>query len=588
VAKPRRHQPKVEERSPGSLLGYSIGLVTITLAVYAGVWSFGFVQFDDPQYVSANPHIADGLTWRGITWAFTAFYALNWHPVTWLSHMIDVQLFGLAPGPPHAINLLLHLANVLLLFRFLVSATAPGTLAPSLRVGACAFVAALFAVHPLHVESVAWISERKDVLSTLFWLLTMHAYVRYVRGPDARRYALLLICFAIGLMAKPMLVTLPLVLLLIDWWPLARMGGAGPVNARTLWPLVREKLPLFALAAGASIATVVAQRLGYAVIRLEEIPLGLRVQNAIVSYAEYLHKMVWPTGLHMYYPYPASIPVWQVAAAAAALVAVTIVALVVAKKRPYVAVGWFWYVGTLVPVIGIVQVGRQALADRYTYVPLIGIFIIIAFGVAEFLSRRNAPKWLGVALALIVVVPNIVLARAQTQHWRNDQTLFAHAIEVAARLDARRATIATQMLLAEGSTGQLQTLIFSQTAGRDDFQALARQYLGNLFARHNLLDDAVAMLQDAIRINPSVSEFHGELGTVYVRQGKLDAGIAEFREAVRLAPNSATAHRNLAVALAQAGKTDEAIRELQEVLRLQPDAADVRQALADFLKKIGK
>jgi len=551
---------------------FAAALVALTLIVYFGVWSFGFVQFDDPQYVSANPNIADGLTWRGVQWAFTAGYAMNWHPVTWLSHMLDIQLFGLAPGPAHLVNLLLHTFNVLLLFWFLASTTGAR--------GASWFVAALFAVHPLHVESVAWVSERKDVLSTLFWMLTLVTYARYVRRPDLRRYLLVVTCFAIGLMAKPMLVTLPFVLLLVDRWPLAR--------TEQFWPLVREKLPLFALATAASVATVIAQKAGGAVVRFEVIPFALRVQNAIVSYVEYLEKTIWPSSLHMYYPYPVSIPVATVAICAAVLVGLTVAAIAAAKRRPYVAVGWLWYLGTLVPVIGLVQVGRQAMADRYSYIPLIGVFIIVAFAAAEWLSRKNAPQWIGLALACIVVAPCAGAARAQVQHWRNDQTLWTHALEVSADLDPRRAALATQFLLAEGNVVPLQTLLFSQASGGDVFRALARQYLGRLFARHDRPDEAVAMFQDAIHLNPSVPEFHGELATTYARQGKLDAAVAEFREAVRLAPESPGAHRNLAVALMQQGQNDEAVKELREVLRLKPDAADVRQALADLLRKIGK
>ena len=573
-------KPRARPENHGGFLAPALGLIALTLAVYAGVWSFGFVQFDDPLYVYQNKHIADGLTWSSIQWAFTTAYATNWHPVTWLSHMLDVQLFGLAPGPAHVVNLLLHIGNVLLLFWFLFSTTRAR--------GASAFVAALFAVHPLHVESVAWVSERKDVLSTFFWMLTLVAYVRYVRRPELRRYLLMAACFAIGLMAKPMLVTLPFVFLLIDWWPLNRITGADLTRALAWWPLVREKLPLLVLVATSSVATVIAQGMGGAVVGLEVIPLGLRIQNAIVSYLDYLVKTVWPASLHMYYPYPSEISPLRIAIAAGVLLAITAVVIALSKKRPYAAVGWFWYVGTLVPVIGIMQVGRQSMADRYTYVPLVGIFIIVAFGAAEWLARVKARRWLAPALAAAVLLPSVVVARAQTQHWRNDQTLWSHALQIESGLDARRAAMATEFLLREGEVVKLQTLLVSRASGGSLAQPLVRQYLGRLFARHDQLEDAVAMFQDAVRLGPAVAEFHSELATVFVRQGRLDAATEEFRQAVRLAPDSPASHRNLAVALIQAGRNEEAAKELQEALRLRPDASDVRQALTDLLKKIGK
>ena len=566
--KPNAGRQDTQASSGPAFLVPALGLIALTLVVYAGVWSFGYVQFDDPQYVYQNKYIADGLTWPSIQWAFTSAYAMNWHPVTWLSHMVDIQLFGLEPGPAHFINLLLHIGSTLLLFWLLLTTTGAR--------GASAFVAALFAVHPLHVESVAWVSERKDVLSTFFWMLTLVAYAQYVKTGDRRRYWLLLGCFAIGLMAKPMLVTLPFVLLLLDWWPLKKPGPRFYL------------LPLFALAAAASVATVIAQRLGGAVVNLEVIPLGLRVQNAVVTYVEYLIKMIWPSGLHMYYPYPQAIPMAQVAIALIVIIAITTAAIAVRKRWPFITVGWLWYLGTLVPVIGFVQVGRQAMADRYTYIPLVGVFVIIAFSARELLSRLPARRWLAPALAGVILIPTVAVARAQVQHWRNDQALWTHALQVATDLEPRRAALATQFLLAEGNVVPLQTLLFSQASGGDVFRALARQYIGRLFARHNQPDEAIAMFQDAIRLGPSVGEFHSDLASVYARQGKSDAAIVEFREAVRLAPESPVAHRNLGVALMQAGKNDEAVKELQEVLRLKPDAGDVRQALAELLRKIGK
>jgi tetratricopeptide (TPR) repeat protein len=289
----------------------------------------------------------------------------------------------------------------------------------------------------------------------------------------------------------------------------------------------------------------------------------------------------------MYYPHAGSLPASQVMTCAAILIAITAAVLVALRRHAFAGVGWFWYLGTLVPVIGLVQVGRQAMADRYTYVPLIGIFILAVWGVLEILKRWPVRRWLGPILAAIVVVPSAVTARAQVEHWRDDQALWAHALEVAADLEPRRAALAAQFLLAEHNVVPMQTLLFSQTGG-EVFPALARQYLGRLFVRHDRPDDAIAMFQDAIRLGPTVADFHSDLASVYVRQGRIDMAVTEFREAVRLRPDAPELHRNLAVALAQLGRNDEAVKELQEVLRLKPDATDVRQALAEFLKKIGR
>ncbi len=555
--------------------------MALTLVVYAGVWSFHFVQFDDPQYVTANPNIANGLTEAGIRWAFTTGYAMNWHPVTWLSHMLDIQLFGLQPGPAHLVNLLLHIASTLLLFWFL--ATSTGAL------GRSAVVAALFAAHPLHVESVAWVSERKDVLSTLFWMLTLCAYLRYVKQPDWRRYAAVVAFTALGLMAKPMVVTLPFVLLLLDWWPLGRLSpdSAAPWSQR-VWPLVREKLPLFALAAASSLATIVAQRSGGAVVRLDVIPFGLRLETAVVSYATYLIKMVWPVDLYMYYPHAVSVPGGQVAASAVFLIVVTVAVVAARRVRAYPTVGWLWYLGTLVPVIGLVQVGRQAMADRYTYVPLIGVFVLLVWGAADLIARWPVRRWLGPALAALVLVPCAVTARAQVQYWRNDSTLWAHALQTATGLDDRRTALVVEYLLAENNVMPLQTLLFSQAGGSSAFPPLAHQYLGQLFGRHNQIPDAIAEYQEALRLNPDLAQVHHELALLLAGQGRVDQALPHFEAAARLRPDLADAHRNLAVALAKLGRTDEAMKELREVLRLKPDDADVRMALDEFTRKSGR
>jgi hypothetical protein len=381
----------------------------LTPAVFAPVLRNEFTSYDDRTYVSANRHIQRGLSAEAVRWAFTTTRAANWHPVTWVSHMIDVTVFGLAPGPAHAVNLALHVANVLLLFVFFARTTGAA--------GRSAVVAALFAVHPLHVESVAWIAERKDVLSTLFWLLATWEYVEYARSRSTGRLALVAFLMALGLLAKPMLVTLPFTLLLLDRWPLGRASAGWKA-------LVVEKLPLFALSIAACVATFLAQQAGGAVASVERFPAPVRVANAIWSYVAYLELTLWPRRLAVFYPHPgSSLPAWKVALAASILAAMTSLAVMLRRSRPYVLTGWLWYVGTLVPVIGLVQVGNQGMADRYTYVPLIGIFVIVAWTAASWGSHTTIP-------AVAVVLALAAAARAQVMEWRDTVTVFTHALAV--------------------------------------------------------------------------------------------------------------------------------------------------------------
>ena len=402
-----------------------VALVLLTLVVFWQTLDFSFVDLDDRAFVGSNPYVQQGLNWGSIRWALTSATSGNWQPAVWLSYMLDYQVNGLDPQVFHLTNVALHVANTLLLFGILLSLTG--------LPWRSAFVAALFAIHPLHVESVAWVAERKDVLSTLFWLLTIWAYVRYVRGQNTARYIVVIAVFALGLMAKPMLVSLPIVLLLMDFWPLRRM--AGKVRLRNL---IIEKLPMLVLAAFSCGLTMWAQATGGAVQSLNDYPVGVRLANAGVAYVGYLAKMVWPRGLAVFYPHPGNtLPTWQVAGSYALLTALTALALLWARRRPYLLVGWLWYVISLIPVIGIVQVGAQAMADRYTYVPLIGIFIAVAWLVADLVG---APRRVGLVAAaartgLAVVAVSIIAALAvaahsQVGHWRDTKTLFRHALRV--------------------------------------------------------------------------------------------------------------------------------------------------------------
>jgi Flp pilus assembly protein TadD len=584
----------------------ALGLVALTVAVYAGVWSFEFIQFDDPTYIVQNPNLADGLTWPAVQWAFTAGYASNWHPLTWLSHLLDVELFGLRPGPMHLVNLLLHLANTMLLFGWLAWTTR--------AIGRSLVVAALFAIHPAHVESVAWISERKDVLSTAFWLLTMWAYVFYVRKPGIARYALVGLTFAVGLLAKPMLVTLPLVLLLLDLWPLDRLRPANALR------LTMEKLPLLALSVLSSIATFMAQKGGGSVMALDVLPVSSRVMNALVSYVTYIGNMFWPVDLYMYYPHAPSFPLWQIAACAAVLLAISGVAFRLLRSHAYVAVGWLWYLGTLVPVIGLVQVGRQALADRYTYVPFIGLFVIVAWGMHDLLLRVPVRRVVGPAVAALVIAAAAGQAHAQVQFWRNDQLLWTRALKIAMRMDDRITERAVSDLLSENSLTPLQALLEAREGAPKRLgPATARLVIGQLFMRHQHVDEAVTVLsegvqlapqlpemhsalglalstlgrrdeavtayREALRLNPNMADVHNDLGFVLAQQGKLPDAVDHFAAAARIRPDLIDAHRNLGLALANLGRFDEAIQQFKEVLRLKPDDANVRRAMEDLQKR---
>ncbi len=444
---PCRTKEREQQRTKKRLLIISLLLIIATFMAFWQVTHCDFINFDDPEYVTDNRHVQDGLTVEGILWAFTTGHAANWHPLTWISHMVDVQLFGLQPGWHHLTNLLFHLANTLLLFLVLNRMTK--------ALWQSAFVAALFALHPLHVESVAWVAERKDVLSTFFWMLTMGMYVSYVARPGLTRYLTLLLCFALGLMAKPMLVTLPFVLLLLDYWPLQRLEQKkppqevrkplskdkkrtppvkAPVQPVDHWPLIRplltEKIPLFVLAVLSSIVTYLVQHHGGAVESLEAFPPSARVANAFVSYSTYMVKMLWPTNLAVFYPHPRWWPLWQVLGSVVLLIAITVLAIRGAKKRPYAAVGWLWYVGTLVPVIGVVQVGSQAMADRYTYIPLVGLFIIVAWAVPELLKKWPYRKEALIVLSALCLLCLFLVTWRQVGYWRNSIALYDHALEV--------------------------------------------------------------------------------------------------------------------------------------------------------------
>ncbi|MCK9376623.1 MAG: tetratricopeptide repeat protein [Syntrophobacterales bacterium] len=509
-------------------------LLALTAAAYWQVRGFQFITCDDDMYVYENPIIRAGLSWEGVKWSFTAYYSANWHPLTWLSHILDVQLYGLQAGGHHLTNLFFHLANTLLLFLFLAHTTE--ALWPS------ALVAALFALHPMHVESVAWVSERKDVLSTFFWLATMWAYVWYVSAPNPKRYLSVLLCFALGLMAKPMLVTLPMVLLLLDYWPLNRVpvgvapamdtNGASESRPRLplglYWQLIREKIPLFILTICSCLMTLAAQRAGGAVMPLSLQSLGARLANALVAYVTYGIKLFWPYPMALFYVL-SPVPWWQAVVAGLALLVISVLVFLGARRYPYLVVGWLWYLGTLVPVIGLVQVGGQAMADRYTYIPFIGLFIILAWGVpaaAAGWKHRETILAMGAAAALSAC---LVSAWGQAGYWRNAETLFTHSIRV---------------------TG-------------DNY--LAYHHLGMAYSNQGNYAQAIAAYQKTLAIAPGYPPSYNNLGIVYAKQGRLNEAVELFKSALRLSPGNLSYYRNLALAYTQQGKKSEAEGIMQHV-----------------------
>jgi protein O-mannosyl-transferase len=536
-------------------------LIAITFIVFWPVQRLPFLTHDDDAYIYDNPHVKTGLTAANFSWALTATDVYNWHPVTWISHMLDVQIYGLDNAGHHRTNLLFHIANVVLLFLVLKRIT--GRAWPS------AFVSGLFAVHPLHVESVAWVAERKEMLCAFFMLLSILAYARYAVKPSARTYVPIILFYVLGLMSKPMLVSLPLLLLLLDYWPLARMEPAGASIAK----LVTEKLPLFLLAGVSGIVTFVAQRSGGAVVNLSGYPLGLRLENALVSYVRYMGKMFWPFGLALPYPYPdGGFPIWQVAGASMLLALITFAAIRAFDNHPYLLVGWFWYVVTLIPVIGIVQAGGQALADRYTYIPLTGLFIIVAWGFADVVGRIEARNWrLGAAFgavrpALAVFAASSVFllgicSHVQLSYWRDGVALFSHTLAVT----GPNYLAHNQLGVAYGATGDRRRAAgeFREAIKLAPDYYLAHYNLGGTLVQDGIIDEAVAEYQRAIDLAPKFYRTYDNLGYALVISGKLDPAEKAYRDAIRLEPGFGESHWNLAMVHYAKGRFEEAWAEIR-------------------------
>jgi Flp pilus assembly protein TadD len=552
-----------DTRGPGSDLWIYLLLAVAVLAVYGQVLHFDFVSYDDPDYVRANPHVQAGLTWAGVAWAFRTSFAGNWFPLTWLSHMLDSTLFGLDSGWHHFTNVWIHVLSTLLWFAVLKRLT--GARSRS------ALVAFLFALHPLHVESVAWVAERKDVLSGLFWVLTLWSYTAYTARPGFVRYRLTLLLFCLGLMAKPMIVTLPLVLLLLDRWPLRR-------GTRIL-----EKVPFFAASIAVSVVTVLVHEEVGATASFSLIPAVVRFENSLVSYVAYILQMLWPVDLAVFYPYPLGSLVVPAVIAGIALAAVTVLAIRESPRRPYLAVGWLWYLITLLPVIGLIQVGAQARADRYTYVPMIGLAIAMVWGISEALERWPRTR---MAMAAAVCLACLTLTWVQVRCWRDSIALYQHAIDATSGNYVARFNLAS-VLEKRGDLAGAVAQMRETVRIRPRF-ALAHSELGQLLARSGQPEEALPELRTAVSLRPDLAEAYIRLGSVLGALGRNDQAAVAFSEGIRLQPENGDAHYNFGIALAQAGKLQDAAREFRATVKLRPADAEARFNLGIALARLGQ
>ncbi len=539
-------------------------LCLITILPYARVRDYDFVNYDDPEYVADNSPVQGGLTLRNIRWAFTSFHAANWHPVTWLSLMADRTFFGMRPAGFHVTNVFFHLFNALLLFFLLRAMTgAPWK---------SGFVAALFALHPMHVESVAWIAERKDVLSTFFLMATLLAYRWYVLRPRLRRYLLVTVCFVMGLMSKPMLVTLPLLLVLLDLWPLKRIDRfsiKAPVQ-RSMVGVVVEKMPLVFLSCLSCCITVIAQRQAAAVVPIERYALGVRLANALISYGGYFLKMIIPRHLAVFYPLR-SLDLAGLVLSTVFIASMTLLSFATIRKMPYIFVGWMWYVLALLPVIGILQVGSQAMADRYTYVPYIGLFVLITWGISGFLTNYRRSPILQIGIGALAILVLTIATDRQVSYWKSSGTLFEHALSVTTGNYVAHQNLG--LFLEEQGDIPGSTVHFAEALRINPKDINALNSLGGIFLEQGLTDSAVLYFQEALRLWPDFAEASNNLGIAFARSNRLDEAIRQFNNALRLNPGNERPYINLGLALAKTGEWDGAIENFQHALSLDPQNA---------------
>ena len=576
-------------------------LIVCVIITYHQMINFNFVGYDDEIYITENKHMKEGVTLKGAAWALTTFHGSNWHPITWISHMLDCELYCLNPSGHHLTNLQLHILNTLLLFLLLKNMTG--------AVWKSAFVASLFGLHPLHVESVAWVAERKDLLSAFFGFLTMGMYYRYTLKLSFNNYLWILFFFILGLMSKPMLVTLPFVFLLLDIWPLKRFkynylmskkkqkihfpldgeslnkslplggGGAEPGpylirgwggvlsdNLKLFW----EKIPFFIFTCLSCIITFIAQNSTGAVRPLAEIPLVIRIGNSFVSYVKYIIKTLWPDSLAVFYPHPGNnLPILEVGSSMALIAIITWLSIRALKQYPFIAVGWFWFIGMLVPVIGIVQVGQQAMADRYTYLPAIGIFIIAAWGVPELCRKINHYKAVLAVMAITVLIFLSIVSFFQVKHWKDGKALFEHAIKVTKGNWLAHADLGV-ILSLEGKTNE--ALYNYEKATEFNPNDSGSYYnMGIILQDKNLIDKAIMSYKNALILNPEYADAHNNLANLLKSKGKIDEAVFHYKEAIKYNPEHAGAHNNYAAALAIQGKYGEAITHYLEAIHMKPE-----------------
>ena len=555
-------------------------LIGAVLIVYSGVKSFDFIIFDDTQYVTGNRHVQLGLTAENISWSFRFDdkEKTYWHPLTWISHMLDVELFGMKPGRHHLGNVFFHMASTLLLFLALQRMTR--------ALWRSAFVAALFALHPINVESVAWIAERKNVLSTFFWMLTLLAYAYYHGKPGIVRYLILLFVFALGLLAKPMLVTLPFVLFLLDYWPLGQNGRQEPngIFERALFDRITEKIPLLVLS-GLSVYLASSSLRGLGnYISLESIPMTLRIENALVSYIKYIGKMIWPANLAVFYPYPDTVPVWQVVGALIFIVCISIFVMFRLKQHAYLAVGWFWFMGTLVPVSGMLQAGLwPAMADRWAYVPLIGLFIMIVWGGNEIVNRWRLKLTPVACTVLAILMTLIMVSRIQVGYWTDSITIFEHAIAATGG-----------SWVAHNNLGKALTDLGDEAQAFQHYSAALRHNpnsahihvnFGSALLTQGKIEEAADHFEHALKLDPNFTEAYINLGLAYVRRGNIDNAVCLFRIALQKKPDHANANQNLKLALSIQEKINRAARRMQQALKIDPAESGLDLKIVELSKR---
>jgi len=568
----------------------SLLLTLMTLILYWPVQSFEFVNFDDDTYVAGNRQVQRGLSFEGLKWSLGTFQGGNWHPLTWFSHMADVEAYGLYAGGHHWTNVLIHTASAVLLFLVLAGITN--------STGASALVAALFAFHPLHVESVAWVAERKDVLSGFFWILTIGTYSQYTRQPTILRYLLVLGSFMLGLMSKPMVVTLPFVLLLLDYWPLGRSTGADTAfdkwvrkgatpDKQVILRLALEKIPLLVMAAASCLVTVCAQQSINSVASLGNNPIEVRVANALVTYARYIQKMLWPVDLSVFYPHAGLPPAWMTVTSFLVIIVMSYFAVRKCRVLPFLLVGWFWYLGTLVPVIGLVQVGSQSMADRYTYIPLVGLFIVMAWGAKRLVAGQPGLKHPVAIFSLVAVAGLLFLARSQVETWKNSMTLFEHALTINERNALAHNNVGAAYDVNDKSCKRALPHYMRAVELKEDY-ADAYDNLGTCAYRAGKHEEAIRYFRKAVEINPQFSRARINLGLVMMKCGMLQTAEEEFNKVLAIDASMETAHINLSAIFIQQGRLDDAATSLREALRINPENAEAHNNIGVIFLRSGR